>query len=166
MPPAKDEGTATPALPVDIPQFAVAKQDVASGQEPFADGVNWLKTHGYRTVLHIRAPGEDNRTARRPFEQSGLRYLSLEVSPRTLSKEVVDKFNRLVADPDNLPLFVYDKDSSLTGALWYLHFRLVDKETDQKARDDAGRLGFKEDQNETHKDMWIAVQNYLSDRKP
>ncbi len=166
MPPAQDEGTASPALPVDIPQFAVAKQDVASGQEPFADGVTWLKAHGYRTVLHIRTPGEDDQAARRRFEESGLRYLSLEVSPRTLSKEVVDKFNRLIANPDNLPLFVYDKDSSLTGGLWYLHFRLVDKETDERARDDAGRLGFREDQNGPHKEMWIAVQSYLSNMKP
>ena len=166
MPPAKDAGTASPALPVDIPQFAVAKQDVASGQEPFADGVNWLKTHGYRTVLHIHAPGEDNSAARRSFEQSGLRYLSLEVSAQTLSKETVDQFNRLVVDPNNLPLFVYDKDSSLAGGLWYLHFRLVGKETDEKAREDAARLGFQQDANGPHKTMWIAVQNYLSNVKP
>jgi hypothetical protein len=166
MPPARDDGVASPALPVDIPQFAVAKPDVAGGQEPFADGVNWLKSHGYRSVLHILAPGEDDSAARRSFEQSGLRYLKLEVSARTLSKEVVDQFNHLVADPNNLPLFVYDKDSSLAGGLWYLHFRLVEKETDAKAREDAARLGFQQNANEPHKTMWIAVQNYLSNVKP
>jgi protein tyrosine phosphatase (PTP) superfamily phosphohydrolase (DUF442 family) len=157
----KDNGAASPALPVDIPQFAAVKANIANGQEPFADGVNWLKAHGYRTVLHIRSPGEDDREARRSFEQSGLRYLSLEVSPQTLSKDIVDEFNRLVADPKNLPLFVYDKDSSLAGGLWYLHFRLVDKESDEKARDDAAHLGFKRDSSESHKAMWLAVQNYL-----
>jgi protein tyrosine phosphatase (PTP) superfamily phosphohydrolase (DUF442 family) len=162
---AKDNGSASPALPVDIPQFAAVKPNVASGQEPFADGVNWLKTHGYRTVLHIRAPGADDREARRSFEQSGLRYLSLEVSPQTLSKDIVDQFNRSIADPTNLPLFVYDKDSSLAGGLWYLHFRLVEKESDENARVDAARLGFRQNDNGPHQAMWLAVQNYLTAMK-
>lgn len=161
-PPAKDNGAASPAMPVDIPQFTAVKPNVASGQEPFADGVGWLKAHGYRTVLHIRAPGADDREARRSFEQNGLRYLSLEVSPQTLSKDIVDQFNRSIADPANLPLFVYDKDSSLAGGLWYLHFRLVAKESDENAREDAARLGFRPNDKGPHQAMWLAVQNYLA----
>jgi len=164
-PPAKN-GSASPAMPVDIPQFTVVKTDVAYGQEPFADGVRWLKAHGYRTVLHLRAPGEDDKAAQAEFEKNGLRYLSLEVSPQTLSKDMVDQFNRLVADTANLPLFVYDKDSSLAGGLWYLHFRIVDKQTDEKARAAAAQLGFKEDQDGPHRTMWLAVQNYLQNEKP
>ncbi|HEY7310425.1 MAG TPA: hypothetical protein VH643_13755 [Gemmataceae bacterium] len=164
-PSAKDGGSATPALPVDIPQFAVAKPNVASGQEPYPEGVAWLKSHGYRTVLHIRAPGADDREVRRRFEQSGLRYLFLEVSPQTLKKEVVDQFNRLVGDPNNQPLFVYDQDSSLAGGLWYLHFRLVEKASDEKARDDAAHLGFKQSDHGPHKAMWLAVQNFLATLK-
>lgn len=148
-------------MPVDIPQFAMVRPNLASGQEPFAGGIAWLKSHGYRTVLHVRAPSEDDQEARRAFEKSGLRYLSLEVSPQTLSKEIVDQFNRLVGDAENLPLFTYDKDSSLAGALWYLHFRLVDRETDEKARQNAERLGFKQDGSDAHLKMWLAVQNLL-----
>jgi protein tyrosine phosphatase (PTP) superfamily phosphohydrolase (DUF442 family) len=165
-PPAKDDRAATPALPVDIPQFAVAKPNIASGQEPYPEGVTWLKSHGYRIVLHIRAPGEDDREARRRFESSGLRYLFLDVSPQTLTKDVVDQFNRLVGDPNNQPLFVYDRDSSLAGGLWYLHFRLVDKASDEKARDDAARLGFRPNEDGAHKAMWLAVQNFLATMKP
>ena len=55
-PPAHDDHAASPALPVDIPQFAMVKTNIASGQEPFAEGVPWLKSHGYRTVLHVRQP--------------------------------------------------------------------------------------------------------------
>ena len=145
--PPKGDRSASPALPVDIPQFAVVKTDVAYGQEPFADGVRWLKAHGYRTVLHLRAPVADDKPAQAEFEKNGLRDLSLEVSPRTLSKDIVDQFNRFVTAADNLPLFVYDKDSSLAGGLWYLHFRLVDRQTDDKARAAVAQLGFKEDQD-------------------
>jgi protein tyrosine phosphatase (PTP) superfamily phosphohydrolase (DUF442 family) len=154
-------------MPVDIPHFAMVKTKVASGHEPFAEGVQWLKAHGYRTVLHIRAPGEDDRAARRAFEQNGLTYRSLEVSPETLSKAIVDEFNRVVTDRNNQPLFVYDKDSSLAGALWYLHFRIVDKKGDEKARADANQLGFKESSDDPQvKKMWLAVQNYLATNKP
>jgi len=152
-----------PALPVDVPQFAEVKKGVASGQKPFAEGVNWLREKGYRTVLHLRAPGEDDAAARRQFEAKGFRYLSLEVSPLTLNRTTVDQFNRLVGDPANLPLFVYDRDSSLAGGLWYLHLRIVDGMTNQKATAEAARLGLNPDADGgSHKAMWLAVQSYLS----
>lgn len=165
-PPARDDRAASPDLPVDIPHFTMVKTDIANGQEPFPEGVAWLKAHNYRTVLHIQAPGADDSAARRRFEQSGLRYLRLEVSPQTLSRAIVEQFNRLVADANNLPLFVYDKDGSLAGALWYLHFRLVDRAPDEKAREDAERLGFKKDHSDPHLKMWLAVQNLLKDLNP
>jgi protein tyrosine phosphatase (PTP) superfamily phosphohydrolase (DUF442 family) len=165
MPPARDDRDATPQLPVDIPQFAMAAPKVASGQQPLLDGIAWLQSHGYRTVLHIRAPGEDDSAALRQFEKHGLKYLSLEVSPANLTREVVEKFNKIVTDEANLPLFVYDRDSSLSGGLWYLYYRQVDKVDDYHARTEAAKLGFKADADGPHRDMWLAVQKYLADRK-
>jgi protein tyrosine phosphatase (PTP) superfamily phosphohydrolase (DUF442 family) len=150
------------APPLDIPGFALALPRLASGQQPFPDGVDWLKARGYKAVLHIRPPGEENAAARRQFEGKGLRYLTLEVSPATLSKDVVDRFNRLVADPANLPLFVYDKDSAVLGGLWFLYFRLQEKASDEKARAEAARLGFRSDEEGEHRTMWVAVQKLLS----
>ena len=165
-PMSRDDRAASPTLPVDIPQFAAVKPNIAGGQEPFSDGVTWLKKHGYRTVLHVRAPGADDNAARKEYEQVGLRYVSLELSPQTLSKDIVDKFSQLIDNGDNLPLFVYDKDGSLAGALWYLHFRLVDRTTEEKARDEAERLGFKQERGEAHLKMWLAVQKLLKDLNP
>jgi protein tyrosine phosphatase (PTP) superfamily phosphohydrolase (DUF442 family) len=159
-----DKDTATP-LPVDVPQFAVAKDRVAVGLQPFPDGIAWLQTHNYKTVLHVRAPGEDDSAARRQFEKHGLRYVSLEVSPTTLSKDLLEQFDRLVNEDANLPLFVYDKDGALAGGLWFLYFRTVEGTTDDKARSEAGRLGFQADKDGDHRTMWIAVQNYLSNLK-
>jgi protein tyrosine phosphatase (PTP) superfamily phosphohydrolase (DUF442 family) len=155
-----------PILPADIPQFAFVAKGIASGQQPFPDGVKWLKDHGFKTILHVRAPTETDNAAKRIFESRGLTYISLEVSPQTLSKEVVDRFNHILADENNRPLFVFDKNSALAGALWYIHFRTVDGMTDDKARAEATRLGFKQDQDDAQRDMWIAVQNYLSKQNP
>lgn len=165
--PVSPEGReATPDLPVDIPHFAIARPRVASGQQPYPDGVGWLKEHGYRTVLHVRAPGEDPAAARRLFEKHGLTYLDLEVSPRGLTRDVVDRFNRTVTSDVNMPLFVYDRDGSLAGGLWYLYFRLVEKTDDDRARTEATRLGLRQDEPGAHRDIWLAVQAFLATQAP
>jgi hypothetical protein len=92
-----------------------------------------------------------------------LKYLSLELSPQTLSRTVVDTFNRMVADPANHPLFVYDKTGALTGALWYLYFREVEHQSDAEARTRAGRLGLRESPSGLQQEMWLAIQKYLSE---
>src|SRR5262249_3020993 len=153
----------TPLLPSGIPQFAIAKNQVATGLKPMLDGIDWLKQNGYRTVLHLRQPGGDDAADRRLFEMRGLKYLSLEVSPQTLSRAVVDEFNRIVDDRSNQPLFIYDKEGALTGGLWYLHFRTVDHLNDEEARIRAGRLGLREMQSGLHSEVWLAIQKYLSE---
>jgi protein tyrosine phosphatase (PTP) superfamily phosphohydrolase (DUF442 family) len=139
---------------------------VASGQQPFPDGATWLKEHGYKTVLHIRGPNETDNAAKQLFEKRGLIYLSLEVSPQTLTKDVVERFNQIVGDEKNRPLFVFDKNSSLAGGMWYLHFRTAMDMSDEKARAESSRLGFRQDLDDNHRDMWIAVQNYLKNQNP
>jgi protein tyrosine phosphatase (PTP) superfamily phosphohydrolase (DUF442 family) len=139
---------------------------LASGQQPFPDGVDWLKARGYRTVLHIRAPGEDDAAAQRQFKGKGLRYLSLEVAPETLSKAVVDRFSKLVTDPANRPLFVYDRDSATLGGLWLLYFRLQENLPYEKALAQAQRLGLKPDEAGEHRTVLIAVNKLLEKLKP
>jgi protein tyrosine phosphatase (PTP) superfamily phosphohydrolase (DUF442 family) len=153
----------TPLLPAGIPQFAIAKHQVATGLKPMLDGIDWLKQNGYRTVLHLRPPGEDDAAQRRLFEMRGLKYLSLEISPQTLSRAVVDEFNRIVDDRSNQPLFIYDKEGALSGGLWYLHFRFVERLSDEEARIRAGRLGLRETQNGLQSEMWLAIQKFQSE---
>jgi protein tyrosine phosphatase (PTP) superfamily phosphohydrolase (DUF442 family) len=153
----------TPLLPAGIPQFALADDQVATGLKPMLDGVEWLQQNGYRTVLHLRQPGEEDAAERKLFEMRGLKYLSLEVSPQTLSAKVVDEFNRIVGDRSLRPLFLYDKNGALTGGLWYLHFRQVDHLSDEEARLRAARLGLREAQDGMQREMWLAIQKYLSE---
>jgi hypothetical protein len=151
-----------PSFPVGIPQFAVARDGVSSGLRPLdMDGLNWLQENKYRTVLHLRLPGEDDKVDARQFEKRSLKFLSLEVSPQTLDQKIVDEFNRIVTDKENYPLFVYDKDGGLAGALWYLHFRTVEMASNEEALVRARQLGLREDQEE-QRTMWLAVQKFLS----
>jgi protein tyrosine phosphatase (PTP) superfamily phosphohydrolase (DUF442 family) len=154
-----------PSLPVGIANFAEPMPGVATGLRPMLDGIDWLKANEYKTALHVRAPGENDDGDRQLFEQKGLKYLSLEVSPKTLTPKVVEEFNRIVTDPANRPLFVYDKDGSLAGALWYLHFRTAGKLPDEEARKKAASLGLKEEADGGAREMWLAIQKFLEEQE-
>ncbi len=159
---APPERATPPALPVGIPQFAQVGAKVASGLRPMLDdGLDWLQKNGYRTVLHLRRPGEEDGADRKQIEKRGMRYVSVEVSPQTLARKTVDEFSRLVGDTAAQPLFVYDRDGALAGALWYLHFRLADGSSDEAARVRASALGLRQDREGMHRDMWQAAQQLL-----
>jgi hypothetical protein len=146
-------------LPVGIPEFAPALPErVASGRKPTLDGLDWLKANGYKAALALRRPGESESADRKQLEQRGLKPLSLEVSPATLTAATVEAFARTVSDPSSQPLFVYDADGSLAGPLWYLYFRRVERLTDEVARLRAGRLGLRESAGGPHAEMWVAAQ--------
>jgi protein tyrosine phosphatase (PTP) superfamily phosphohydrolase (DUF442 family) len=153
-----------PSLPAGIPNFAEPIPGVASGLRPTLDGIDWLKTNEFRAALHVKAPGENDDADRQLFEQKGLKYLSLEVSPTTLTRKVVEEFNKVVADAADRPLFVYDKDGSLAGALWYLHFRTAGKLPDEEARKKAASLGLKEEADGGPREMWLAIQKFLEEQ--
>ena len=160
-PPTPGDKDAASPLPVDIPQFAIVKDHVASGLQPFPDGIVWLQQRGYHTVLHVRAPGEDDAAARRQFEKHNLRYLSLEAAPSALSRAAVQEFDRIVTDESDRPLFVYGTDGAVVGGLWYLYFRTAENASDEAARSEAARLGLRPDEGGEQRTMWIAIQNYL-----
>ena len=152
---------------IDLPGFAEAVTGVASGIKPFPDGVTLLAERGYKAVLHVHSPGEDTTAARKVYERKGLRYLTLEASPTRLSKDVYEKFVGYVKDTANHPLYVFDKDASVVGGLWYLYYRVELKENDEKARAEAQRLGLSFDVDRPdHKDMLIAVQKLLDAMRP
>ena len=160
--PAPAATAPSPPLPVGIPDFASAIDDkVANGRKPLLDGLDWLKSHGYRGALLIRKPGEIDTADRSQFESRGLTFVSLEVSLQQLDRATVDHFNRLVSDAGRHPLFVYDTDGSLTGSMWYLYFRRVERLDDAAARAKAERLGLKYNDRDQRL-AWLAIQDFLA----
>ena len=78
-----------------------------------------------------------------------------------LDRATVDHFNRLVSDAGRHPLFVYDTDGSLTGSMWYLYFRRVERLDDAAARAKAERLGLKYNDRDQRL-AWLAIQDFLA----
>ncbi len=147
---------------IDLPGFAIAITGVANGIKPFPDGINWLAERGYKAALHLRGSNENNVASRRMFEKKGLKYLTLELDAYSLTKEVYESFVKQVNATENHPLFVFDRDGSLAGALWYLYFRVEKQESDEKARAEAQRLGLRFD-DEEHRPMVLAAQRLLAE---
>jgi protein tyrosine phosphatase (PTP) superfamily phosphohydrolase (DUF442 family) len=133
-----------------IPQFAVAQENVFAGLRPPLDGLDWLQSRGVKTVVHVRLAGEDDSTDRKEVEARGMRYIALEVSPQTLTREKADEFIREIRAGARTGIFVYDKDGSLAGAMWYLYQRMGESNND-----DVAQLNARDGQ---HRDMWQAAQ--------
>ncbi|OAI50488.1 hypothetical protein AYO44_05685 [Planctomycetaceae bacterium SCGC AG-212-F19] len=150
----------TPILPVGIPQFTPVKPQMAAGLRPDLDGLDWLQTNGYRTVVHVRSAGTDDSADRRQIEKRGMQYVGLDWAPTGMTPPVAEEFGRLVSDTSRHPLFVYDRDGTLTGSLWYVHARLHDRLSENDARTDAARLGLKN--SAEHQPVWNGVQDFLS----
>ena len=152
-------------FPSGIPGFDmakdVAKDKVYIGLRPTLEGLDWLKESNFRRVIHIRLPGIDDDSDRKQVESRGMKYAVLEVSPQKLTRETVHEFKELIKDDAGHPLFVYDRDGTLAGPMWYLYFRLVDQLSDDAARVRASSMGLRTEGDGPHRDMWLAVQNIL-----
>lgn len=154
----------TNPLPTGIADFVRVKDNVYSGLKPNLDGLSWLKKNNYKAVLRLRKPTDTDEADQPLVEQQGLKFVSLSVAPETLDRNLIDQFNEVVSNPGNQPILVYDKDGSLAGAMWYLHFRTVELLKDDEARLRARKHGLRENGDGEQVALWLAVQKYLSQK--
>jgi protein tyrosine phosphatase (PTP) superfamily phosphohydrolase (DUF442 family) len=139
--PADEKRAAVAETPVGIADFALVKDGVSTGQRPTIDGLEWLKARGYKTVVSLRSLKDDDTTDRRQVERRDMKFISLLLTPDTLTQQWVDDFNETVGATGSRPLFVYATDADLAGTAWYLHLRTAEFLTHDEARIRAGRLG-------------------------
>ncbi len=156
--PAKQQGTPNANVPAN---FTVVQKGIRSGTRPSLDELDWLRDNGAGSVIHIHLPGEDDTADRKQIESRGMRYVAFEVSPQTVSKQQIDAFIALVRDHGRLGLFVYDRDGSLAGAMWYAYFRRGDFDSADAATLRAYPLGLQPNRPGQHRDMWQAVQDIV-----
>ena len=137
--------------PIGITDFTQVKDGVSAGHRPDLDGLDWLKARGYKTVVHVRRPQDADDTDRAQVERRGMKFVSLLVSPETLTADWVEEFNGIVGDTAARPLFVYGQDPQTAAVAWYLHLRRAEFLTHDEARVRAGRLGLKDENSDLFK---------------
>jgi len=141
-PPAVEEKRAAASeVAVGIAEFAQVKDTISAGQRPTIEGLDWLKAKGYKTVVYLRGPKDDDTTDRRQVERREMKFVSLQVTPETLTQQWVDDLNQLIGDSASRPMFFYATDPQVASAAWYLHFRTAEFLTHDEARVRAGRYG-------------------------
>ncbi len=153
-------------LPIGIANYAPVKEGVGYGFRPDLEGLDWLQRNKTKTVVFLRSGKEDDSSDRQQVEKRNMKYKSFVVDPETISATLVADFNQLVNDSAGRPLFVYDRDGTRAGAMWYLYFRTSEMYTDDEARVRAGRLGLKEKGTPEQVALWTAVQKYMAERNP
>ncbi|WP_020468855.1 fused DSP-PTPase phosphatase/NAD kinase-like protein [Zavarzinella formosa] len=135
-------------IAVGIAGFAKVKDGVSTGLRPEIEGLDWLKSKGYKTVVYLRTPTDDDTTDRRQAEKRELKFVSWEITPEGFGKAFVDEFNQLIGDTEARPVFVYARDGNFAASVWYLHLRTAEFLTHEEARLRASQLGLVNEQNE------------------
>ena len=140
------------------------QDNVASGKKPSLEGLDALKTNGFKTVLYLHAVDADLSAAKETVEKRGLKFVALPVTPATLGA-ASKTFAEQLQDATSKPLFVYDIDGIRAGTLWYLQFRKVEMLSDEVARIRAGTLGlYDASSSREYESFRLATQEQLAKR--
>ena len=147
----KPAPTAKPAATNPISDFMQVKEGVSTGRRPDLDGLDWLQSTGYKTVVFLRGKDDDDTTDRQQVEKRGMKFISILATPETLTQTWLDEFNTRVGEAAARPMFVYSRDEGIAGAAWYLHLRTAEFLTHDEARVRAGRMGLKDETTDMYR---------------
>jgi protein tyrosine phosphatase (PTP) superfamily phosphohydrolase (DUF442 family) len=154
--------SAPTAAVAGLPGFTKIKDGVATGRKPALDGFDALKRTGYRTVVYLHPAGADTSAPREVAEKRGLGFVAVETTPEKLPA-AYEAVSAAIAEKAGRPVYVFDDDGMRAGAVWYLHFRLVDLESVEVAKIRARAIGLPEDGDEPRA-FWAAIKQYLAAR--
>jgi len=145
-----------------LPGFTKVKDGVASGRKPALDGFDALKRMGTRTVVYLHPAGADLAALRDVAEKRGLQVVGIETTPEKLATAAA-AFDAVLADRSAGPVYVADDTGLRAGALWYVHFRVAEQQSDEVARIRARALGLT-DAGDEGGAFAAAIRQYLAAR--
>lgn len=103
--------------PVAVPNYAVLRPGVATAGQPTLEALRQLKTQGFRTVINIRTEAEGPKGEEEIVKGLGLRYVSIPVTPETLSLGDVRAVAKLLDDPEAAPVLFHCASSNRVGGV-------------------------------------------------
>jgi hypothetical protein len=153
--PAPDPSPLSSATP-PLARFVAVDLKLAGGSAPTAAGIKWLGDKGYRTVLDLRETSEVPPAFVADITDRGLRYIALPITLKTFDLAHITRFNYELAAADSRPLYFFDTDGSIAGALWYVRRVNVDHVDQEVARREAKELGLAD------RAYWQAAADFLA----
>lgn len=109
------------ADPASIPNYTRIRADVAAAGQPSRAALGSLAQLGFRTVVNLRAEGEDGvKDERGIVEAQGLRYVHVPMTASSLNRGDVKAVASVLEDPGSGPVLLHCASSSRVGAVWAL----------------------------------------------
>lgn len=137
-----------------IRNFLRVNEKICTGGQPTLEQLAELKADGVRAVLNLRRPTETQtpRPGAEPLpydaaaeaaeaERLGLRYFNIPVDPLAPTDAQVDEFLKIMADPENRPIFIHCTSANRVGAFWMIRRVLADNWSLEEAEAEARRIG-------------------------
>ena len=134
-------------LSPDVPRVLCLDENFATGGLPTGDAYGKAAASGFRAVLSLRTntEGVDLVRERAQVESVKLRYFNIPVNGSSPRPEQADEFLRIARDKSNHPMLVNCASANRVGAFMAI-LRVVDQGwSEEKALDEAARIGLASD---------------------
>ncbi len=113
-------------------------EGVATGGQPDEKHLKRLAEAGYKTIIDLRAAGEDRSFAEEEVvREAGMEYINIPVGHETIDDETFRQFRQLMSDPGRRPALVHCSSANRVGAL-LIPYLILDE---GKSREEAVETG-------------------------
>lgn len=125
---------------------------VSVGPQPSEDDIQQINSQGFKTVVNFRTEGEEDQPLSpeaegEKVEATGMEYLSIPVSMKSMGPELVDQFREKYPDLPK-PVFAHCKSGKRAGAMVMMHMAVEQGMTGEQTLQKAKEMGFECDQPE------------------
>ena len=130
-------------LKEDIPHVMCVGSNITTGGQPSINAYAKLASHGFRSVLNLRTAqeGVSLEEEKNAVEKAGLRYINIPVISRAPTPEQVTEFLMVVKNKSNQPMLVHCASANRVGAFWMIYRVLEQDWPQEKALEEATRIG-------------------------
>jgi protein tyrosine phosphatase (PTP) superfamily phosphohydrolase (DUF442 family) len=145
-------------LKSDVPRVLCLDESFATGGQPTEQAFAKVAASGFRSVLSLRTSGEgiDLKKERSLVEETGLRYFNIPVVSSAPRAEQADEFMRLVKEKSNHPMLINCASANRVGAFMMIYRVLEQGWSEQKALDEALKIGLRGDELKKFAQSYIA----------
>jgi protein tyrosine phosphatase (PTP) superfamily phosphohydrolase (DUF442 family) len=146
------------SLKSDVPRVLCLDDSFATGGQPTEQAFAKIAASGFRSVLSLRTSGEgiDLKKERSLVEETGLRYFNIPVVSSAPRAEQADEFMRLVKEKSNHPMLINCASANRVGAFMMIYRVLEQGWSEQKALDEALKIGLRGDELKKFAQSYIA----------
>jgi protein tyrosine phosphatase (PTP) superfamily phosphohydrolase (DUF442 family) len=146
------------SLKADVPRVLCLDDSFATGGQPTDQAFARVAASGFRSVLSLRTSGEgiDLKKERSLVEKTGLRYFNIPVVSSAPRAEQADEFIKLVKEKPNHPMLINCASANRVGAFMMIYRVLEQNWSEEKALDEALKIGLRGDELKNFAQSYIA----------